>query len=49
VLPLLREMETAGRVRRTGQRRGTRWHAVASEEEWISERAAELEARTRAC
>jgi hypothetical protein len=48
VLPLLREMETAGRVRRTGQRRGTRWHAVASEEEWISERAAELEARTRA-
>jgi hypothetical protein len=47
VLPLLREMEAAGRVRRTGQRRGTRWHAVASEEEWIAQRAAELAARSR--
>jgi hypothetical protein len=28
VLGLLRELETAGRVRRSGQRRGTRWHAV---------------------
>jgi hypothetical protein len=48
VLPLLREMEAAGRVRRTGARRGTRWHAVASEEEWIAQRAAELAARSRA-
>ena len=47
VLPLLREMEAAGRVRRTGQRRGTRWHAVASEEEWIAQRAAELAMRSR--
>jgi hypothetical protein len=47
VLPLLREMEAAGRVRRTGARRGTRWHAVADEEEWIAQRAAELAARSR--
>jgi hypothetical protein len=46
VLPLLREMETAGRVRRTGHRRSTRWHAVAGEEEWIEQRAAELAARS---
>jgi hypothetical protein len=43
VLGLLRELETAGRVRRTGQRRGTRWHAVTDEDR-IRERAAELEA-----
>ena len=47
VLARLREMEAAGRVRRTGQRRGIRWHAVASEEEWIARRAAELAARSR--
>jgi DNA-binding IclR family transcriptional regulator len=46
VLPLLRQMEAAGSVRRTGQRRGTRWHAVANEE-WIAQRAAELAARSR--
>src|ERR1700729_1903408 len=28
VLRLLRELETAGRVRRTGQRRGTRWQMI---------------------
>jgi hypothetical protein len=48
VLPLLRQMEAAGSVRRSGQRRGTRWHAVGSEEEWIAQRAAELAARSRA-
>ncbi len=48
VLALLREMESAGRVRRTGQRRGTRWHAVNSEEEWIAQRAAELAGRSGA-
>ena len=47
VLPLLREMEAAGSVRRRGQRRGTRWHTVGSEEEWIAQRAAELAARSR--
>jgi predicted Rossmann fold nucleotide-binding protein DprA/Smf involved in DNA uptake len=45
VLAKLREMEAAGSVRRTGQRRGTRWHAADSEEEWIARRAAELAAR----
>ena len=47
VLPLLREMEATGRVRRAGQRRGTRWHAVANEEEWVAQRAAELAGRSR--
>jgi hypothetical protein len=47
VLPLLHEMDAAGRVRRTGARRGTRWHAVAGEEEWIAQRAAELAPRSR--
>jgi hypothetical protein len=43
VLTLLRELETAGRVRRTGQRRATRWHAITDEDR-IRARAAELEA-----
>ena len=43
VLSLLRELETAGRVRRSGQRRGTRWHAITDEDR-IRERTAELEA-----
>jgi hypothetical protein len=43
VLALLRELETAGRVRRSGQRRGTRWHAITDEDR-IRARAAELEA-----
>jgi hypothetical protein len=47
VFSLLRELESLGRARRTGQARGTRWHAVASEEEWIEQRAAELAARSR--
>jgi hypothetical protein len=47
VLPLLRDMESSGLVRRGGQRRGTRWHAVASEEEWIERRAADLAERSR--
>jgi hypothetical protein len=46
VLALLRELERAGRVRRTGQRRATRWHAITDEER-IQERAAELAARSR--
>lgn len=31
VLPLLREMEAAGSVRRSGQRRGIRWQAALIE------------------
>jgi hypothetical protein len=46
VLTLLRELEAAGRVRRTGQRRSTRWHAITDEDR-IRERAAELAARRR--
>jgi hypothetical protein len=46
VLALLRDLEAAGRVRRSGQRRGTRWHAFTDEDR-IRERAAELEARRR--
>ncbi len=46
VLALLRDLETARRVRRTGQRRATRWHAITDEDR-IQERAAELESRSR--
>lgn len=46
VLTLLRELEAAGRVRRSGQRRSTRWHAITDEDR-IRERAAELAARSR--
>jgi len=46
VLILLRELEKAGQVQRTGERRATRWFAVTDEDR-IRERAAELEKRTR--
>jgi len=46
VLTLLRELEAAGRIRRSGQRRSTRWHAITDEDR-IRERAAELAARSR--
>jgi hypothetical protein len=46
VLTLLRELETAGRVRRTGQRRSTRWHAITDEDR-IRARAAELARRRK--
>jgi hypothetical protein len=46
VLTLLRELEAAGRVRRTGQRRGTRWHVITDEER-IEQRAAELAAMSK--
>jgi hypothetical protein len=46
VLNSLRELETAGRIRRTGQRRATRWHAISNEDR-IQERAAELAAQSR--
>jgi hypothetical protein len=46
VLTLLRELEAAGKIRRTGQRRGTRWHAITDEDR-IRARAAELAGRRR--
>jgi predicted Rossmann fold nucleotide-binding protein DprA/Smf involved in DNA uptake len=41
-LSLLRELEATGTVRRVGSRRSTRWR-VLTDEDWIAERAAELE------
>jgi hypothetical protein len=46
VLTLLREAEAAGDARRTGQRRGTRWHAITDDDR-IAARAAELAAQSR--
>lgn len=44
VLGLLRDREQTRRVRRTGQRRATRWHVITDEDR-IRERAAELAGR----
>ncbi|MHB1833578.1 MAG: FaeA/PapI family transcriptional regulator [Solirubrobacteraceae bacterium] len=46
VLELLRELERGGKVRRSGARRGTRWHWITDEER-IQARVAELERLTR--
>ena len=46
VLRVLRELEATGRVRRTGERRGTRWHVITDEDR-IQKRAAELASRSR--
>lgn len=46
ILGLLRELEEADQVRRTGERRGTRWHLITDEDR-ISARAAELAKRSR--
>ncbi len=45
-LTLLREAEAAGRVRRSGERRATRWHAITDEDR-IRERASQLAAQSR--
>lgn len=45
VLVWLRDLEQARRVRRSGQRRATRWHAITDEDR-IRERAAELARRS---
>jgi hypothetical protein len=42
ILALLRELEQADQVRRSGQRHGTRWHAITDEDR-IAARVAELE------
>jgi hypothetical protein len=46
VFGLLRELEDGGHVRRSGERRSTRWHLVTDEDR-IARRAAELEAVSR--
>ena len=43
ILELLKEAESEDKVKRSGQRRATRWHLV-TEESRIAERVAELEA-----
>jgi hypothetical protein len=45
LLALLKEQESAGLVRRTGRRAGTRWHVITDEDR-IAARAAELSARS---
>lgn len=47
VLRLLRELEAAGNVRRSGDRRTTRWHLITDEDR-IAARVAELERASRA-
>ena len=46
VLDLLRELERSGQVRRSGNRRTSRWRLI-SDEERIAERTAELEKLSR--
>lgn len=46
ILALLRELETADQIRRSGQRRSTRWHLITDEDR-IAARAAELTAQSR--
>ena len=46
-LSVLKDLESKGEVRRSGQRRGVRWHAYTDEDR-IRERAAELEKASRA-
>jgi hypothetical protein len=46
VRAMLRDLETAGRVRRTGSGRGTRWRAITDEDR-IAERAAQLAKQSR--
>jgi hypothetical protein len=46
VLALLRELEKADQVRRTGERRATRWHLITDEDR-IAARAAEIAAQSK--
>lgn len=46
VLARLRELEGQGRVRRSGQRRGTRWHLVTDDDR-VAARAAQLAKQRR--
>jgi hypothetical protein len=42
----LRELEKTDQIRRSGQRRGTRWHLITDEDR-IAARAAELAAQSK--
>jgi hypothetical protein len=46
ILSLLRELEKADEVRRTGERRGTRWHVITDEDR-VAARAAEIAAQSK--
>ncbi|MGZ4249247.1 MAG: hypothetical protein ACXVUE_13205 [Solirubrobacteraceae bacterium] len=46
ILALLRELEKADQVRRTGERRGTRWHLITDEDR-VAARAAEIAAQSK--
>ena len=46
VRALLRDLEAAGQIRRSGQRRGTRWHLITDEDR-VAARAAEIAAQSR--
>jgi hypothetical protein len=46
-LAALRELEGAGRIRRSGIRRSTRWHAI-TEDDRVRARAADLRRQSRA-
>jgi hypothetical protein len=46
ILALLRELETSDQIRRSGVRRGTRWHLITDEDR-IAARAAEIAAQSK--
>jgi hypothetical protein len=46
ILALLRELEKSDQIRRTGERRGTRWHLITDEDR-IAARAAEIAAQSK--
>jgi hypothetical protein len=46
ILALLRELEKDDQIRRTGQRRGTRWHLITDEDR-VAARAAEIAAQSK--
>ena len=46
ILGLLRELERTDQIRRTGERRGTRWHLITDEER-IAARAGEIAAQSK--
>jgi hypothetical protein len=46
VLALLKEREASGQVRRSGERRATRWHVITDQDR-VAARAAELERQSK--
>ena len=46
VLALLRELEQADQIRRSGERRGTRWHLITDEDR-VAARAAEIAGQSK--